>query len=391
MKKLAELAILSLALFVGCGPRVRTDCQLLGQKIRPGARIRCVADFACLRWQDDGLILSTMDSWRLGDEYLEKICERLREKGYAVANDGVVDVNWMFRDGARVPVVRQSGFWFGKKYDLARKNKEEPWTHLKEEERKKRRKDRDDDEEEPKIQVVFDSGRRVVEFEPDIWGKDESVPVAPERVPKDKRRLGQFVLRTVRQSAPVILAPEHLKKQEETDIWTQQVLASRVADPNRLQEHCPAPDLLLVLWGCAVAVSEKQDPLAAFGGLIGGQPATPKPTVSGKPGNLADPTVLVTDLHPYVPRSRARSPRHLVEFRGALLDPATGQILWFAAQRADQKLDDDDSDDECIFLPGPQARFARKLLVGFPRARHLGTDKSYSKSLSSFQPHRVPQ
>ena len=383
VRRTAPLAFLLVLSGLACGPVVKTDCQLLGRAIRPGARIHCMADFACLRWQNDGLLLSTMDSWRLGDEYLEKICERLREKGYRAENGGVVDVNWLFRDGGRVPVARKSGFWFGKKYNLGRK-KQTTWADS-----GKKKKD------EPKFDLVYDQGKPCVEYEPDVWGKEESVPVAPEKVANDRQPLTAFVRQTARAAAPAILAPDLVKNQEDADVWTAQVLATRVADAGLLRQHCPAPGLLLVLWGCAVAANEKQDPLAAFGGRVSGTPAPQKATLSGNPGRLADPAVLATDVHPYVPRGTTRHPRHLVELRGALLDPATGQILWFTAHRADQKVHDDGSgshsSDTCLFLPGPQATFARGLLAGFPRVRHLGGDKSYSKSLSHFRPRSAPQ
>ena len=57
MRPLAPLALLLALSGLACGPRVKTDCHLLGRAIRPGARIHCVANFACLRWQQDGDML----------------------------------------------------------------------------------------------------------------------------------------------------------------------------------------------------------------------------------------------------------------------------------------------------------------------------------------------
>jgi hypothetical protein len=379
MKRLALLALAAVA--IGCGPKVKTDCQLLGRSIGPDSRIRCVANFAVLRWQQDGLVLSTMDSWRLGREYLGEVCERLRRKGYSVENGGVVDVNWMFHDGARVPVVRKSGFWFGRKYDTQKK-KDTP-SILDEAKRKERRKEKDD---EPKLNIVFSQGRKAVEYEPEIWGKEETVPIAPHKTSEASQPFQHFVLNAVRRAAPLLLAPRDIKKQEECDAWTATVLGQRVCAPAELARHTSERDLLLLCWGSAVTVSRKQHPLAPFRGILGGQPEEPW---SGTPGSLCGPTVMDRDLEPYVPTEDVDDARNLVELRGVLLDRRTGQILWFTAEQQAQKSESDEN-VTCIFLSDKQRSFARDLLWAFPAARHLGTEESYGKLLSNFKPHQPP-
>jgi len=270
-------------------PMLRTDVALLAEKIKPDTKILCVADFTAVRWHAEGVVVSADDSAGLGNDYIELIRAELKRKGFNTTSLGVPDINWMFEDGKKVPVVRGSRF-----------RTMRPTL----------------------VRNLTLRGGSLIDYDSSERATGEETPLALQSAPSTAAdgRLRGLVRATAQKASSALLVPPHLQirtglgtsgcpRQGEIDLWSKAVLEGKVAEPSELMQHCKPPDLMLLVWGnaCATTFWQKVKRINWVSVALQGAVQAYSPVVHISWQQPTDSLVL----------------------RAVLLDPTTGTPLWF--------------------------------------------------------------